>query len=336
MPARRRSVGRRVPLPTLRPVTSGTEPAPPPSSPSSPGGTSLAAKVRENVALFGEYRRGERGRAYLDGVFAELDEYPGVLAHLGAEPLAEATVLEIGFGARPYRLTALLRQGVDATGVDMEVPVLTGSAAEFRRMYATNGLERTAKSLVRHLLFDRSERRDFEGRASARGWDAIVDPGRFVVSDAADLDVAAGSIDLLLSEDVFEHIEVGALRRLVGRMRGWLAPTGVALIRPNLFTGITGGHLIEWDDLAPRPRRSEPWEHLRSRRFAPNSYLNELRLTDYRALFAEHFEILEERVKRPGLGREYLTEEIRSELAAYDEEELLANQVLFVLRPRPA
>ena len=24
------------------------------------------------------------------------------------------------------------------------------------------------------------------------------------------------------------------------------APTGIALIRPNVFTGITGGHLIEW------------------------------------------------------------------------------------------
>lgn len=327
-----------MPLPTLPPVTPGSEPvsAPSsPSSPSSPGGTSLAAKVRENLALFGEYRRGERGRAYLDGVFAELDEYPALLAAVGAAPLARSSVLEIGFGARPYRLSALLRQGVDATGVDMEVPVLTGSAAEFRRMYATNGVERTAKSLVRHLLFDRAERSDFEGRASARGWDGPVDPSRFVVSDAAELGVAPGSIDLVLSEDVFEHIEVEALRRLVAHMRAWLSPTGVALIRPNVFTGITGGHLIEWDDLAPKPRRSEPWEHLRARRFAPNSYLNELRLADYREIFGEHFEIVEERVKRPGLGREYLTDEIRAELSGYDEDELLANQVLFVLRPRP-
>lgn len=313
-----------------------TSPEPSPSSPSSPEGTSLATKVRENVALFGEYRRGERGRAYLDGVFAELDEYPAVLERLGAKPLSESEVLEIGFGARPYRLAALLRQGVDATGVDMEVPVLTGSVAEFRRMYATNGAERTAKSLVRHLLFDRGQRRDFEGRAVERGWVGPVDPTRFVVSDAAELDVADGSIDLLLSEDVFEHIEVGALRRLVAQMRGWLRPDGLALIRPNVFTGITGGHLIEWDDLAPAERRSEPWEHLRAQRFAPNSYLNGLRLADYRELFAEHFEIVEERVKRPDLGLEYLTDDIRAELAAYDEHELLANQVLFALRPRPA
>ncbi|CAN5902958.1 hypothetical protein BH23ACT2_BH23ACT2_30160 [soil metagenome] len=303
-------------------------------SPSSPAGASLATKVRENAKLFGEYRRGDRARSYLDSVFAELDEYPALAAAHGAVPLTEARILEIGFGARPYRLMGLLRQGLDATGVDMEVPVLDGSAAELRRILATNGAERAAKSAVRHLLFDRRQRQDFDQRTRARGWNHPVDRSRFVVDDAANLRLGEHSLDLVVSEDVFEHIEVGALRRLVTHMRGWLAPEGIAFVRPNVFTGITGGHLIEWDDPSPGQRHSEPWEHLRQQRFRPNSYLNQLRLDDYRELFAEHFVILDERVKRPDLGRDHLSANIRAELADYADEELFSNQVLFVLRPR--
>jgi hypothetical protein len=72
--------------------------------------------------------------------------------------------------------------------------------------------------------------------------------------------------------------------------------------------GITGGHLIEWSRWAlrqpPSERHSEPWEHLRERRFNPTTYLNELTRAEYRELFGA-FEILEERVTQPALGREH-------------------------------
>ena len=90
------------------------------------------------------------------------------------------------------------------------------------------------------------------------------------------------------------------------------------MITPNIFTGITGGHLPEWywdseDNISPR--RSEPWEHLRKKRFQANTWLNRLSRRDYRELFSRHFEILEE--KRPGanLGRHRLTPDIKAELA---------------------
>ena len=60
-------------------------------------------------------------------------------------------------------------------------------------------------------------------------------------------------IDLVCSEDVFEHIRLSSLERLVPRMAAWLAPHGIALIRPNVFTGITGGHLVEWSRTRSRP-----------------------------------------------------------------------------------
>ena len=107
---------------------------------------------------------------------------------------------------------------------------------------------------------------------------------------------------------------------------------------PNVFTGITRGHLIEWSQRAlrqpPPKRRSEPWEHLRQRRFKPNTYLNELTRAEYRELFSVHFEILEVRVAQPDLGRANLDARAQAELADWPDDELFSNQTLFVLRPR--
>jgi hypothetical protein len=142
----------------------------------------------------------------------------------------------------------------------------------------------------------------------------------------------------VFSEDVFEHIEPGTLEALIPRVAEWLRPEGVALIRPNVFTGIVGGHLLEWSRASmrhpPARRRSEPWEHLRSRRFTANTYLNEMTRARYRELFGGSFEIVEERVAQPDLGREYLDEDVRRDLAGWADEELFSSQTLFVLRPR--
>ena len=122
-------------------------------------------------------------------------------------------------------------------------------------------------------------------------------------------------------------------------MRRWLRPRGLALVRPNVFTGISGGHLAGWSvesllDRPEEPRRSAPWEHLRSGRFEPNTFLNRLSRAEYRRLFAEHgFEVVAEHPRYPALGASWLTESLRAELADWPDEELFSNQVLFVLSP---
>jgi hypothetical protein len=228
--------------------------------------------------------------------------------------------------------------GVDASGVDAEVPVVNGRPAEFLMMIRRNGAERAAKSLVRHLLFDRRERSALRARMRERGLTPRLDAARLHVSDAGLLEVPSGSLDLVFSEDVFEHVRPATVEALSARIAEWLRPGGLALIRPNIYTGIVGGHLLEWSRASMRNsstrRRSEPWEHLRKRRFAPNTYLNELTRAQYRELFGKTFEILEERVAQPDLGREFLDEDAQRELAAWPQEELFSNQVLFVLRPR--
>lgn len=78
----------------------------------------------------------------------------------------------------------------------------------------------------------------------------------------------------------------------------------------------------------------EPWEHLRKNRFRSTVYLNRLTRKQYRNLFRRYFDIVEERVKDADLSRSLLTPDIACELQGYPEEELLSNQVMFVLRPK--
>jgi hypothetical protein len=52
-------------------------------------------------------------------------------------------------------------------------------------------------------------------------------------------------------------------------------------------------------------------------------------------MFRRHFEILEENVTLPNLGREFFTGVVARELARFPEEALFSNQVRFVLRPFP-
>lgn len=311
-------------------------------SPSVARGLPLTRKLDEGVGLLRQYRAtgGSGSENDFAAVFAEIEEYDALLREYAGVALADATVFEIGFGVRLYRQVILQSMGVDVRGVDAEQPLVGSGPRAVAGMLRRNGLERSAKTFLRRALFDRHDDRALDRGLHARGLIRRLDPDRLVVADAAEVSVAGGSLDLVFSEDVFEHIEPHALERVVQRSAGWLRPGGLALIRPNIFTGIIGGHLLEWSRPAmrggPRDRRSEPWEHLRRRRFTANTYLNELTRADYRTLLGRHFEILEERVTQPDLGREYYDQRARDELRAWSEEELFSNQTLFVLRPRPA
>jgi len=306
-------------------------------SPSVAHGLLLTRKVDEGLALYKLYRREARSGVDLEGIFDEIAEYDDLLRRHSGLTLAEATVFEIGFGARPHRQIAMQSMGINVRGVDAEAPVTPGRPSQFVTMLRRNGVERAAKSVVRHLLFDRAEERALDRALHRRGLVRTLDPDRLIVADAGLVDLEPGSVDLVTSEDVFEHLQRDTLEKVIGAMARWLRPTGIALVRPNVFTGITGGHLIEWSRRAmhrpPLERRSEPWEHLRQGRFPPNTFLNEVTRAEYRELFARHFEILEERVTQPDLGRAYLDERAREELADWSDDELFSNQTLFVLRP---
>jgi SAM-dependent methyltransferase len=297
---------------------------------------SLAGKGNEYRVLLRSYLQRAARPPELGYVMKDIAEYDQLLRQHCEIELTSARVFEIGYGARPYRSIALQSMGVDAEGVDAEQPILRGTPAELRAAWRTNGPERAVKSAFRRLVFDPRERAAFRRELAAQGLAESYQASRLRVSDAADVELPDGSLDLVLSEEVFQSVELSSLQRIVPAMARWLRPGGLALVRPNVFTGITGGVLQEWSRWSianpPRNRRSEPWEHLRRNRLEPNTHVNGLTRAQYRELFGEHFELLEERVKQPELGREYFTPEVAAELSAWPEEELFSNCTLFVLR----
>jgi len=312
----------------------------PPTARTSSAALAPLAKLREltELARFAVAR--VSSGVYVTQILAALDEYERhAKAHLD-KPLAESRVMEIGFGARPLRLIALLARGVDAWGIDIDPPALSGSLTELAQIRRTAGAERALKSALRFHLLDRFERANLRRRLGL----ATLTPAseRFIVGDAtgnaAWTPAGAAPFDLIISEDVFEHIPPERLPALCTQMAAHMAPRALALIRPNIFTGIAGGHLAEWfaeEVNLPRRRRAAPWEHLRARRFKPNTYLNEWNRQNYRDLFTRDFEIVEESQAEKALGRRYLTPEIRAELTAYSDEDLFSNAVLFVLKKKP-
>jgi Methyltransferase domain len=315
-------------------------------SPSVARGLPLRRKLDEGLQLFRLYRAEARVGHDFDGLFREVKEYNALLRRHAGLDLDEARIFEVGFGARPYRQIVLQSMGLDVRGVDAEAPALGAGPAQYAEMLRRNGLERAGKTLIRHAFFDRGEQGELARALRSRGLARRLDAARLTIGDAADLELPPGSFDLVFSEDVFEHMPRPTLEQVSARIAEWLSPRGIALIRPNVFTGITGGHLIGWSRRSlrlPRAERAifatadaEPWEHLRRRRLGANTYLNELTRGDYRDLFRRHFDILEERVTDPDLGREFLDAAARAELSEWPDEELFSNQTLFVLRPRAA
>jgi len=272
----------------------------------------------------------------LQASFELHDQY--ARTYLGC-PLTECKVIEIGYGARPIRLIWMLGQGVDITGIDLDPPILSGSPLEIFRIYRRNGWERALKTAGRWFINERHTRRAMLTELSRRkGSPFILPTDRLEVGDAASPGFWAKHplADYVFSEDVFEHIPADSLQRLVPMIARSMHPKGIAYVKPMVFTGICGGHQLEWYPhtiAQPRERRTEPWEHLRKNRHPADTYLNRLQLADYRKLFADSFEILEETVVSPGLGCHLMTSEIRNELSAYSDEELFSNQVIFILRP---
>lgn len=301
-------------------------------------GLGFLQKMRENFQLLWVRLRGTEGSERFDSLFNEFAEYDRGLAELCGTTLWAAKALEIGYGARPNRLIALMSLGVDAKGIDIDRPTLELTAAGLLEIYRRNGFERALKSAARGLVFDRSERRALADAIAKHGGRLNIDPTRFMVGDAAQLKLQDHSLDLIYSEDVFEHIPVDAVATLIANMQRWLKPTGLAMIRPNIFTGIMGSHLVEWYLHSPdsaMARATEPWEHLRKKRFHANCYLNQLWRRDYRAMFSRCFDIVEERVELPDMGRIHYSGSVRDELSEYGEDELFSNRVLFVLKPKP-
>jgi hypothetical protein len=299
---------------------------------------SLYYWLKENLTFFFMRVNGLKNKnSQFTSLLNEIDSYTNRYKLATGLNLKEATILEIGYGARPNRLIALNSLGYAASGIDLDRPILKGTLAEFVQVYKRNGWKRFFKSLVRHALFDKHERRSLGRILKSRGCKLKLDESKFLVGDACIFEFPPESVDFIYSEDVFEHIPLDAIHTLSRNLSHALSPNGLALISPAVYTGIAGGHLVEWYPHtleSTMARDSEPWEHLRKRRYRADCYLNELLVQDYEDIFKKYFDIIEVLSIDSGLGKQHLTNEIKKELSAYSEAELLSHKWTFVLRKK--
>ena len=270
----------------------------------------------------------------IKSVFERVESLDAITAQYSRKRIRDCQILEIGFGANPHLMIALQSMGCDVIGIDLDQPVLHFRTKYFYSIYKKNGVGRLVKSFVRSVLFDKYERNALARLLESKGFGMKIDESAFKVGDAAEFVFEKESFDLIFSNLVFMHIPIEKMRHLVRKMSEWLRPDGIALIRIGIHTGISGGLLTEWYPHLLNEniqRRSDPWEHLRKKRFEADYYQNKLRLKEYRQVLSGYFDILEEINETPDLGRKFLTPEIRAELSDYSESELLSFRYTFIL-----
>lgn len=80
------------------------------------------------------------------------------------------------------------------------------------------------------------------------------------------------------SQDVFEHIPHGVLSSVLANLKSWLKRGAICVIRPHIYTGITGGRhdpaYYAYRVQSNSIREDKAWAHLWDPEFKVNTYLN--------------------------------------------------------------
>jgi hypothetical protein len=318
----------------------------------SSGAAGLVERFRYLIDLFQMRWRG-RGHFDVQPTLDRIREYTIIAAKHGIK-LEEAQILEIGFGQRPYLGITFYGMGFDYRGIDLDLPIFPPSLLKFFRLYRANGLLRLFKTLVRFYLFDRAE---YNALLNFFGLDvrSVAQAKLFVQANAAQISIGQLFLDaqslmvlppplVVVSESVFEHIPYYDLVKILQNLKLFSDSSSrplLVLTRPTIWTGICGSHLTEWyhhNVNSSTTKRSQPWEHLRLNRFVADTYLNKLSRSDFRNLFEDAgYVICAETIEHPNLGASYLEDpSLRQELAGWADEELLSNEVMFELVPKPS
>lgn len=242
----------------------------------------------------------------------------------------EISVLDIGCGQTAAQTLLFTADGASAIGVDVEVPTYRMGLGTIAKVVRTNGTERAVKSLVRHFLFDRKFFQELSLRSGHRLPFGRLDAR---LMDATELSFPDDSFDFVFSAWTFEHIaDVSAA---VGHVNRVLKPSGIAWVNAHLFPSLSGGHNLEWHHPDERAsRKVPPWDHLRDNRYPVNTYLNKMRLDDYRRVFAESIDVIDESLTVEGAS--LLTLAIEEELGrkGYTREDLTTATVRFLCQKK--
>jgi SAM-dependent methyltransferase len=252
-----------------------------------------------------------------------------IKAHIEPD-LTRLRILEIGCGQRASQTILFTADGFETIGIDLEIPTFRMKAGSFIRIVRAHGWERALKSWCRNWLFDKP----FFQRISCQyGKPLPLKQVDVRVMSATHLELPDDYFDFIFSSLVFEHIDdVPAAVREVNRV---LKPQGCAWIKVHLFPSLSGGHHPEWTQWrGSSTPRVPPWDHLLGNWYPVDCPLNKLRLADYRKIFNEYLELLEETPLAE--SAEMLTPELEAILLAkgYSREDLLTREVAFLCRKK--
>ncbi len=259
--------------------------------------------------------------------FSNMLEY---LKRYGIDDLHGLRVLDVGCG-KTYWLTLLLHScGAQVTGVDTEFVEPGYSLDKYWGILRSNGPERALRTLVWDIFYGPPYYKELAKVCPFPLEFDNVDARRV---SATELDFPDDIFDLIVSHEVFEHIDdIPAALQLLHRI---MKPGGITYIYVHNFASISGGHHIAWKYPDTEPSTVvPPWDHLRENRFPEiPSWINRLREQNYREAFEAQFEILDwfPTVRE---GEALLTPETLAELYDYTEDELLTKGFVAVARPK--
>jgi SAM-dependent methyltransferase len=198
-------------------------------------------------------------------------------------PLPDAAVLEIGAGQRPVQLCYFATRARLAVGIDTDVTPTRAGLSDYVQMWRRNGGLRIVKTVARRTLgMDHRFRKEV---AKQLGVDRFPNPP-ILPMDASATTFGPETFDAIYSRAVFEHLSDprGVLREI----RRILKPGGAVVIFFHLYTSDSGCHDVR---IFTGNREHIPyWSHLRPEHrhlINENTFLNRLRLSEWRALFSE-------------------------------------------------
>lgn len=280
-------------------------------------------------------------RAYRNGIFGNAES--AITSHKQILELLEkhtdsefkinkVKVLDLGCGQTATQTVLFKADGASIIGVDLELPSFKMSLNHFIRIIKNNGTERAIKSFLRHIFFDK---RFFSEIFLKYGKTVKLDNLDIRIMNAANLDFLDNNFDFVYSFWVFEHINKDDVQAAILEINRVLKPTGIAFIGVHLFPSLSGGHHLDWISPDKLPsKKIPPWDHLFESKHPVNTYLNRLRLAEYREIFHKHINVFEEILGYE--GERLLSHEIESKLQqkGYTREDLSTRTILFLCRKK--
>jgi SAM-dependent methyltransferase len=241
---------------------------------------------------------------------------------------ANIRALDVGSGMLQWQTIMLHSRGAKVTGVDMEYTRADRRIDKYWHILRSNGLERMLKTAYWDYVYRPRYLSALQKCSPFKLNTENLDLRQHL---AERIPFEDESFDLVVSHEVFEHIEdIHAASTEIKRV---LKPNGLAYIVVHLFPSISGGHHMAWKFPDTEPSETvPPWDHLRQKLYPEHpSWLNELRESNYRQVFESLFEILLWEASAYE-GKNLLTAEIKAELKDYSEEELLKKGLVIVVR----